>query len=148
MAQLDKNFRPLLLLIVAVVLAVPFVLRQTPVSASAQEEANLVRTYAQQRWSFDIQNGLIRFSHGNHLGRDRWFRAYFGTGYGDCSNCHKLEFPEPDDGGEIDFVAEIREHGNDGSPYGIQEASCLTCHNNVTAPNDCAWPHMTCPMAF
>ncbi|MCZ6485908.1 MAG: hypothetical protein O6826_09440, partial [Acidobacteria bacterium] len=64
----------------------------------AQNQENIIRNYGEKRWSFDIQNGLIRFSHGNHSRRDRWFRAYFGTGYSDCSNCHKLEFPEPNEG--------------------------------------------------
>ena len=95
-----------------------------------------------RRWSFDIQNGLIRFSHGNHLRRDRWFKAYFGTGYRNCANCHKIEFPAPKEGEEVDFIAEIRKHSNEEVPYGIQEDTCLTCHNNVTAPSTCEWCHL------
>jgi len=136
------NLRLSVLSIVALALAVFFLLRETPLTVSAQDEANIIRTYTQKRWSFDIQNGLIRFSHGNHLRRDRWFRAYFGTGYLDCANCHKIGFPEPSEGEEVDFVAEIRKHTDDEHPYGIQEETCLTCHNNVTAPNNCSWCHV------
>ena len=143
MKQLSIMLRALALVIVAVVLVVFFVLSEKPVMVSAQGEANIIRAYQEKRWSFDIQNGIIRFSHGNHSRRDRWFRAYFGTGYYDCTNCHKIEFSEPTDGEKVDFVAEIRKHRNDNFPYGIQEETCLTCHNNITAPNNCAWCHVS-----
>ncbi|MDA2934729.1 cytochrome c [Acidobacteria bacterium AH-259-D05] len=113
-----------------------------PVAVGSQGEGHSIRAYRQKRWSFDIQNGVIRFSHGNHLRRDRWFRAYFGTGYNDCTNCHKIEVSQPTDGKRVDFATEIREHENDRFPYGIQEETCLTCHNNVTAPSDCEWCHV------
>jgi len=128
--------------IAAFLLIVVFILIEKPATVSAQDEATIIRAYQQKRFSFDIQNGSIRFSHGNHRRRDRWFRAYFGTGYSDCSNCHHLEFPEPEEGTRVDFVAEIQKHAKDTTPYGIQEETCLSCHNNVTAPNDCQWCHV------
>jgi len=127
--------------IAAGVLVVLLVLAGKPATVNAQDEANIIRAYQPKRFSFDIQDGVIRFSHGNHRRRDRWFRAYFGTGYSDCSNCHHLEFPEPENGTAVDFVAEIRKHGKETIPYGIQEETCLTCHNNITAPNECQWCH-------
>jgi cytochrome c5 len=125
-----------------VLLIAVFILIEEPASVSAQDEPNTIRAFQQKRFSFDIQNGSIRFSHGNHQRRDRWFRAYFGSGYSDCSNCHHLEFPEPEEETRVDFVAEIRKHAQDTLPYGIQEETCLTCHNNITAPNDCQWCHL------
>jgi len=142
MKQPTAHLRALVTAIAAVLLIVVFVLTEKPVTVSAQDEANIIRAYQQKRFSFDIQNGSIRFSHGNHRRRDRWFRAYFGTGYSDCSNCHHLEFPEPENGTAVDFVAEIRKHGKETIPYGIQEETCLSCHNNITAPNDCQWCHV------
>ncbi len=128
--------------IAAVLLIAVFILIEKPASVSAQDEPNTIRAFQQKRFSFDIQNGSIRFSHGNHRRRDRWFRAYFGSGYSDCSNCHHLEFPEAEEGTRVNFVAEIRKHANDTIPYGIQEETCLSCHNNITAPNDCQWCHV------
>ncbi len=128
--------------IAAVLLIAVFILIKKPASVSAQDEPNPIRAFQQKRFSFDIQNGSIRFSHGNHQRRDRWFRAYFGSGYSDCSNCHHLEFPEPEEETRVDFVAEIRKHDKDTIPYGIQEETCLSCHNNITAPNDCQWCHV------
>ena len=128
--------------IAAVLLIVVFGLIGKPEMVSAQDEAQIIRAYQPKRFSFDIQNGSIRFSHGNHRRRDRWFSAYFGSGYSDCSNCHHLEFPEPEDGIAVDFVAEIRKQAKDTIPYGVQEDTCLTCHNNITAPNDCQWCHV------
>ena len=130
------------LLAIAVVLILFSDLREKPVTVSAQDEAGTIRAYRQKRWSFDIQNGLIRFSHGNHSRRDRWFRAYFGTGFNDCANCHRVEFPQPTDGTKVDSVSEIRKHQDNEIPYGIEEETCLICHNNVTAPNDCNWCHV------
>ncbi len=128
--------------ITAVLLIAVFILIENPASVSAQDEPDTIRAFQQKRFSFDIQNGSIRFSHGNHRRRDRWFRAYFGSGYSDCSNCHHLEFPEPEEGTRVDFVAEIRKHNKETIPYGVQEKTCLTCHNNITAPNDCQWCHV------
>ncbi len=40
---------------------------------TSKGEKEIIREYAETRYSFDIQNGVIRFSHGNHQRRDRWF---------------------------------------------------------------------------
>ncbi|MCH8015383.1 MAG: cytochrome c [Acidobacteria bacterium] len=139
----SKNGLGFLSWVIAAVLVIAvFILIEKPASVSAQDTTNIIRAFQQKRFSFDIQNGSLRFSHGNHRRRDRWFRAYFGTGYSDCSNCHHLEFPEPENGTAVDFVAEIRKHDKDTIPYGIQEETCLSCHNNITAPNDCQWCHV------
>lgn len=110
--------------------------------ASAQGQGQVIRNYRQARWAFDIQNGLVRFSHGNHQRRDRWFRAYFGKGYSDCTTCHNVSLPAGTEPATENFVAEIRKHANAPAPYGIQEATCRTCHNDVTAPANCAWCHV------
>lgn len=111
-------------------------------TGEASAQGQVIRTFRQARWAFDIQDGLIRFSHGNHQRRDRWFRAYFGRGYSDCTTCHDVPLPAATDTATVDFVAEIRKHANAPMPYGIEEATCRTCHNNVTAPADCAWCHV------
>ena len=131
----------LALAIVALLALVVFNLAEKR-TVKAQSQENIIRNYAEKRLSFDIQNGLIRFSHGNHRRRNRWFEAYFGTGYGDCSNCHQIDFPEPREGERVDFVAQIREHREEDIPYGVQEEACLICHNNITAPNECQWCHV------
>lgn len=110
--------------------------------AIAQGQGQVIRTYRQARWAFDIQNRVIRFSHGNHQRRDRWFWAYFGKGYSDCTTCHQISLPDRTDAATVDLVAEIRRHAKAPTPYGIKEATCRTCHNNVTAPADCAWCHV------
>ena len=133
--------KALALAIVALLVLVAFNLAEKR-TVKAQNQEDIIRNYGEKRWSFDIQNGLIRFSHGNHRRRNRWFEAYFGTGYDDCSNCHQIDFPEPRDGERVDFVAEIRQHREEEIPYGIQEETCLTCHNNITAPNECQWCHV------
>ena len=139
----SKNGLGFLSWVIAAVLVIAvFILIEKPASVSAQDTTNIIRAFQQKRFSFDIQNGSLRFSHGNHRRRDRWFRAYFGTGYSDCSNCHHLEFLEPEEETRVDFVAEIRKHAKDTIPYGIQEETCLSCHNNITAPNDCQWCHV------
>ena len=80
--------------------------------ASAQGQGQVISTYRQARWAFDIQDGLIRFSHGNHQRRDRWFQAYLGRSYSDCTTCHDVPLPAGTDTATVDFVAEIRGHAD------------------------------------
>lgn len=121
------------------------------VTETPQDNVEIIREYREARFTFNIQNGNIRFSHGNHKGRERWFQAYFGTGYDDCGVCHNLGLPTvdeyysvvPGEGEPLNTVEAIREYKNDIFPYGIQEQTCLSsCHDNVTAPNDCEWCHV------
>lgn len=131
----------LLLAGAAFVSAVAFSIGIGTQEARAQSQADVIKTFRQARWTFDIQDGRIRFSHGNHQRRDRWFRAYFGRGYSDCTTCHRISRPAATNAAAVDFAAEIRKHADAPAPYGIEEATCRTCHNNVTAPADCAWCH-------
>lgn len=135
----DRGCAPLFAAAIVFLAAVGFAARTEGVNA--QDQAT-VKQYGERRWSFDIQDGRIRFSHGNHARRDRWFRAYFGKAYRDCTTCHAIELARPADALKVDLVTEIRRHADAPTPYGVREATCLTCHNNVTAPNDCAWCHV------
>jgi hypothetical protein len=118
---------------------------------TSKGESKQIGKFEEKRWTFNIQNGNIRFSHGNHKRRDRWFKAYFGTGYDDCGNCHNLGLLKTDEvyslllgeGEHLNTVEAIRAAKDDIFPYGVQEASCLTCHDETTtAPANCAWCHV------
>lgn len=115
----------------------------------AEKEA-IIRQYKEENWSFDIANGNIRFSHGNHRNRDRWFRAYFRKDY-DCGVCHNNSLPIDDgkggttmgEGDPLRTMEEIRAAVGDIYPYGVKMFTCLdACHNGFTAPKDCAWCHL------
>ncbi|MDB4444157.1 hypothetical protein N9174_02325 [bacterium] len=121
------------------------------VAETSKGKLKIIREYAEKRWTFNIQDGNIRFSHGNHKSRDRWFKAYYGTGYDDCGNCHNLGLLKADpvygvvigEGERLNTVEAIRAAKDDIFPYGIQQESCFTCHDGVTtAPADCAWCHV------
>lgn len=107
------------------------------------------RKYTEANWFFDIVNGNIRFSHGNHKNRDRWFRAYFRKNY-ECGVCHNTSLPTEGDGGVVlskgeplKTVEEIREYADDVYSYGVKMLTCLgNCHNDFTAPGECAWCHL------
>lgn len=107
------------------------------------------REYKEVRWFFDIINGNVRFSHGNHKSRDRWFRAYFRKGY-ECGICHNTSIPVVGGGGVVlsegeplETVEDIRDFADEIYPYGVTMLTCLgNCHNNFTAPQECAWCHL------
>lgn len=120
-------------------------------SAGAGEQDWTVkrRKYQEVRWYFDIVNGNVRFSHGNHKARDRWFRAYFRKNY-ECGVCHNTALPKEGDGGVVlsegeplNTVEDVRNAEDDVYAYGVKMLTCLgNCHNNFTAPGDCAWCHL------
>ncbi|MBI3126306.1 MAG: hypothetical protein HYZ11_01705 [Candidatus Tectomicrobia bacterium] len=108
------------------------------------------RKYEEKNWAFDIVNGNIRFSHGNHKNRDRWFRAYFRQGYS-CGICHSTAVPQDDGKGYVKMskgdplatVEDIRDAKDEAYAYGVSMLTCLgNCHNGFTAPNNCDWCHL------
>ncbi len=109
-----------------------------------------IRDYKLKNWFFDIQNNVVRFSHGNHATRDRWFKTYFGTTFKDCGNCHNLGLPFVAEGGvlledgeHLNTIEDVREYEDDIYPFGIMMARCFgACHNGYTAPNDCKNCHL------
>lgn len=119
-------------------------------SPSAPVNSKIVHSFKEENWVFDIQNGNIRFSHGNHKNRDRWFRAYFRKNY-ECGICHNTSLPVDDRQGGITLspgdplqdVEEIRAAADDPYTYGVKMLTCLNaCHNGFTAPKECAWCHL------
>lgn len=135
----------------------PTSLAQAPAAPGTRESgrapatnSTIVRNFRELNWVFDIQNGNIRFSHGNHKHRDRWFRAYFRKNY-DCEVCHNTSIPADDGRGGITLtpgegfggVEEIRAAKDEPYAYGVKMLTCLgACHNGFTAPKDCAWCHL------
>ncbi len=114
------------------------------------KKQKIVRQYKEENWVFDILNGNIRFSHGNHKNRDRWFRGYFRGNY-ECGICHNTSLPIDDgkggttlnEGEPYKTVEEIREAIGDIYPYGVKMFTCLNaCHNDFTAPKTCPWCHL------
>lgn len=106
--------------------------------------------YEEKNWAFDIVNGNIRFSHGNHKNRDRWFRAYFREGYA-CGICHSTAVPQDDGKGYVRMskgeplatIEEIRDAKDEAYAYGVSMLTCLgNCHNGFTAPSNCDWCHL------
>ncbi len=113
-------------------------------------KTKVLRKYHEENWVFDIQNGNIRFSHGNHKNRDRWFRAYFRKNY-ECGICHNTSLTVDDGQGGVTLspgeplptVEEIRGAADEPYAYGVKMLTCLgACHNGFTAPKDCAWCHL------
>lgn len=105
--------------------------------------------FKEERWVFDFMDKNIRFSHGSHKTRDRWFKIFFGEGY-HCGACHNTSLPvegpegvKLTDGEPLTTVEEIREHQFFPFPYGVKMTTCLSsCHNDKIAPGNCDWCHV------
>lgn len=105
--------------------------------------------FKEERWVFDFVDRNIRFSHGNHKNRDRWFKRFFQSEYR-CGVCHNTSLPVegPDgvqltEGEALETMDEIRAHKFFPFPYGVKMTTCLaSCHNNEVAPGNCDWCHV------
>lgn len=105
--------------------------------------------FKEELWVFDFVDKNIRFSHGSHKARERWFKQYFDSGY-KCSVCHNTSIPvegpngvKLSEGEPLNSVEEIKEQKYFPFPYGVKMIGCLgTCHDGKTAPNNCDWCHV------
>ncbi len=87
---------------------------------TAPANSTIVRSFRENNWAFDIQNGNIRFSHGNHKNRDRWFRAYFRKNY-ECGVCHNTALPVDDRQGGIEVLDDLDSLGGRADQMGGQD---------------------------